>query len=38
MLKDKIIAIKNEALEAISGVESIGLLDELKIKYLGRKS
>jgi len=38
MLKDKIGAIKNEALEAIAGVESIGLLDELKIKYLGRKS
>jgi len=38
MLKDKIIAIKKEALEAISGIETIGVLDELKIKYLGRKS
>ncbi|HEX8974008.1 MAG TPA: phenylalanine--tRNA ligase subunit alpha [Patescibacteria group bacterium] len=38
MLKEKIASIKKEALEAIQSVETEEALNELKVKYLGRKS
>ncbi|KKQ50800.1 MAG: Phenylalanine-tRNA ligase alpha subunit [Parcubacteria group bacterium GW2011_GWD2_38_11] len=38
MLEQKIAQIKKEALAEIAAVESLGVVGELRVKYLGRKS
>ena len=37
MMKEQLAKIEREALEAITGAEDPAALDELRVKYLGKK-